>query len=201
MTRIKMAREDDGAALAAIYRPYVETSVISFETAPPDASEMTRRVVDTVADFPWLICEIDGRAAGYAYATRHRVRAAYLWSVDTSVYLDRQYWRCGIGRGLYASLFAILAAQGFYNAYAGITLPNPASVALHKAAGFKPVGVYRRVGFKRDAWHDVGWWQLTLQAHIAAPQPPLALAAVCSRPDWQSLVASGEGLIRPEAAR
>ena len=199
--RIRVAREDDGAAVAAIYRPYVETSVISFETVPPDTSEMSRRIADTVTNFPWLMCEIEGRAAGYAYATPHRVRAAYLWSVDTSVYLGRQYWRCGIGRGLYASLFAILAAQGFYNAYAGITLPNPASVALHKAAGFKPVGVYRRVGFKRDAWHDVGWWQLTLQAHIAAPQPPLALAAVCSRPDWQSLVASGEGLIRPEAAR
>jgi L-amino acid N-acyltransferase YncA len=201
MTRIRMAREDDGAAVAAIYRPYVETSVISFETAPPDASEMTRRVVDTVADFPWLICEIDGRAAGYAYATRHRVRAAYLWSVDTSVYLDRQYWRCGIGRGLYASLFAILAAQGFYNAYAGITLPNPASVALHEAVGFEPVGVYRRTGFKHGGWHDVAWWQLTLQPHTVSPQPPLALAAIRSRSDWESLVATGQPFIRPPAAR
>ena len=199
MARIRVAREDDGAAVAAIYRPYVETSVISFETTPPDASEMFRRISDTLADFPWLICEIDGRPAGYAYATRHRVRSAYLWSVDTSVYLDRQYWRCGIGRGLYASLFAILVAQGFFNAYAGITLPNPASVALHEAAGFKPVGVYRRVGFKNDAWHDVGWWQLTLQPHTARPQPPLVLATVRSRPDWQALVASGEPFIRPPA--
>jgi L-amino acid N-acyltransferase YncA len=199
-SRIRVAREDDGASAAAIYQPFVETSVISFEAAPPDSSEMSRRIVDTVADFPWLICEIGGRAAGYAYATRHRVRAAYLWSVDTSVYVDRQYWRLGIGRGLYASLFAILAAQGFYNAYAGITLPNPASVALHEAAGFKPVGVYRRVGFKHDGWHDVGWWELTLQAHSASPQPPLALAALRSRPEWESLVASGEPFIRPTAA-
>lgn len=197
--RIRVAHEDDGAAVAAIYRPYVETSVISFETAPPDTSEMSRRIADTVTNFPWLICEIEGRAAGYAYATPHRVRAAYVWSVDTSVYLDRQYWRCGIGRGLYASLFAILAAQGFYNAYAGITLPNPASVALHEAAGFTPVGVYRRVGFKNDGWHDVGWWQLTLQPHSAAPPLPLALATVRNRPGWQALVARGEPFIRPPA--
>ena len=201
MTRIRLALEDDGAAVAAIYRPYVETSVISFETAPPDASEMSRRIADTVADFPWLICEIDGRAAGYAYATRHRVRAAYLWSVDTSVYLDRQCWRCGIGRGLYASLFAILVAQGFYNAYAGITLPNPASVALHQAVGFEPVGVYTRTGFKHGGWHDVAWWQLTLQPHTASPQPPLALAALQSRSDWESLVSIGQPFIRPPAAR
>jgi phosphinothricin acetyltransferase len=121
--------------------------------------------------------------------------------VDTSVYVDRQYWRFGIGRGLYASLFAILAAQGFYNAYAGITLPNPASVALHEAAGFKPVGVYRRVGFKHDGWHDVGWWELTLQEHSASPQQPLAFAGLRSRPEWESLVASGERFTRPAAAR
>jgi phosphinothricin acetyltransferase len=199
--RIRTAREDDGAAVAAIYRPFVDTSVISFETVAPDTREMSRRIADTIADFPWLVCDIGGHVAGYAYATRHRVRAAYQWSVDTSVYIDRQHWRCGIGRGLYASLFAILTAQGFYNAYAGITLPNPASVGFHEAAGFRPVGVYRRVGFKHDLWHDVGWWERTLQAHAPSPPPPLAFAAVQGRSDWTSLVAGGEPLMRPTESR
>ena len=129
------------------------------------------------AAYPWLVCEIDGDVAGYAYATTHRVRAAYRWSVDTSVYVDAAPAAAGVGRGLYRSLFAILAAQGFVNAFAGIALPNPGSVALHEAVGFEPLGVYRRVGFKFGDWHDVGWWQLALTAHEASPDAPLRSAA------------------------
>ena len=171
--RIRVAEAGDAEAIAAIYRPAVESSAISFETVAPGRDEIARRLADTLVAYPWLVCEIGGRVAGYAYASTHRVRAAYQWSVDTSVYVDEAFRRSGVGRGLYRSLFAILGAQGFFNAFAGIALPNPASVALHEAVGFEPLGVYRRVGFKLGAWHDVGWWYLPLQPLPASPVPPV----------------------------
>ena len=196
---IRLAQNRDAEPLVAIYRPFVETTAVSFEALPPDGKEMTRRIAETIAAYPWLVCEIDGQVAGYAYATRHRERAAYQWSVDTSVYVASRYWRCGVGRGLYASLFRILTALGFFNAYAGIALPNPASVALHESVGFTPVGVYQRVGYKLGVWHDVGWWQLLLKAHDATPTEPLDMAAVRTHPAWESLLASGESVIRSRA--
>jgi phosphinothricin acetyltransferase len=198
--RIRLADASDAEAIAAIYRPVVESTAISFETVAPDRDEIARRLADTLVSHPWLVCDIGGRVAGYAYATKHRVRGAYQWSVDTSVYVDEAWRRSGVGRGLYRSLFAILAAQGFFNAFAGIALPNDASVALHEAVGFEPLGVYRRVGFKFGAWLDVGWWQLALRVHEASPDAPLPLEAVCRRGDWASLLSSGEPSIRAHAA-
>lgn len=198
--QIRLATAQDGEAVAAIYRPVVADTAISFETMPPDDTEMARRIDETLLSYPWLVCDIDGRPAGYAYAARHRVRGAYQWSVDTSVYIADAYRRRGVGRGLYTSLFAILAAQGYFNAFAGIALPNPASVALHESTGFEPIGVYRRVGYKLDRWHDVGWWQLTLKQHEASPSAPLDVAAVSGRPGWTKLLTLGESVIRAEAA-
>jgi phosphinothricin acetyltransferase len=175
---VRLALPADAAAVAAIYRPIVEATTISFETEAPDEGEMRRRIIETLAAYPWLVCERDGQLAGYAYATAHRVRGAYRWSVDTSVYVHPDFQRRGIGQGLYRSLFAILTAQGFFNAFAGISLPNAASVALHERAGFKPIGVYRNVGYKLGAWRDVGWWQLTLNEPDRQPEPPLGPAAV-----------------------
>src|SRR5262245_15941019 len=115
--RIRLAHERDAEAIAAIYRPVVEDTAISFETVAPNSDEMAHRVAETMRMYPWLVCDRDGQIAGYAYATRHRVRAAYQWSVDTSVYIDHAHRRSGIGRGLYLSLFAILTAQGYFNAF------------------------------------------------------------------------------------
>ena len=117
--RIRLALEADAAAIAAIYRPIVESTAISFETAAPDTVEMSRRLRETMTTHPWLVCELEGQVAGYAYATKHRVRGAYRWSVDTSVYVSNARQRLGIARGLYRSLFAVLAAQGYFNAFAG----------------------------------------------------------------------------------
>ena len=194
--RIRLANDNDADAVAAIYRPIVDQTAISFETVAPDRYEMARRMVETLRHYPWLVCERDGHVVGYAYAARHRVRPAYQWSVDTSVYIDRHYRRSGVGRGLYLSLFGILAAQGYFNAYAGIALPNDSSVALHESMGFEPLGVYRRVGYKLGEWRDVGWWQLNMREHEATPTDPLALMEVQRHPTWQALLTRGESVIR-----
>jgi len=194
--RIRFVDPSDADAIAAIYRPVVETTTISFETVPLASDEIARRIAETVVTHPWLVCEIGGRVAGYAYATRHRVRAAYRWSVDTSVYVDTSCRRCGVGLGLYASLRAALTAQGYVNAFAGISLPNPASVGLHEAVGFKAIGVYRSAGYKLGAWLDVGWWQLALQSPAEPPSEPLEIGVVRTRPDWAVLLNSGASLVR-----
>jgi phosphinothricin acetyltransferase len=193
---LRLATRDDAAAVAEIYRPIVVSKPISFEVEPPDALEMQRRIQETLAVYPWLICGHRGDVVGYAYAGRHRARAAYQWSVDTSVYVDSAFHRRGIGRGLYTSLFRILAAQGFVSAYAGVTLPNTSSVALHESVGFQPVGVYRNAGYKLGQWYDVGWWQRALQAPAATPSPPLNLGEIVRDPSWQQMLVSGLSCIR-----
>jgi len=158
---IRPATVADAAAIAAVYRPYVVDTVISFETEPPDGDEMARRMA-AEPPLPWLVAERDGRVTGYAYASAHRARAAYRWGADVSVYLDATEHGRGTGGALYGRLLPLLRDLGYVAAYAGIALPNPASVGLHESLGFSLVGVYRRVGYKHGGWHDVGWWQLPL---------------------------------------
>ena len=188
---LRLARTADARAVAAIYGPIVESTAISFETEPPTAEEMAQRIRMTLGQWPWLVCDRAGDVLGYAYASRHRDRAAYQWSVDVSVYVHPRAHRSGVGRALYTSLVRLLALQGFYNAYAGITLPNAPSVGLHEALGFVPVGVYRNVGFKLGAWHDVGWWSLALQPTASRPSPPLDLPVMMGQPEVDSALKLG----------
>lgn len=159
----------DAAACAAIYRPHVDPGPASFEGAPPDEPEMARRMAATLERLPWLVAERDGAVAGYAYASAHRDRVGYRWAVDVAVYVGTEHQRRGVGRELYDDLLPRLAGQGLRVACAGITLPNPGSVALHEAFGFRPVGTYRSIGFKDGAWRDVGWWQRPLGEGDATP--------------------------------
>ncbi len=154
--------ERDAAAVAAIYAPYVTDSVASFELTPPDAAYFARKIEALERTHAFLVCERDGRVAGYAYADPHRERAAYRWTVEVSVYIDAAFHRQGVGRELYTALLARIRARGFRQACAGITLPNAGSVGLHEAFGFEPIGVWRNVGWKAGGWRDVGWWQLQL---------------------------------------
>ena len=193
---IRLATTADAPAAAAIYAPYVTSSVISFEAAPPSADEMASRIASTLSHAPYLVCEKDAEVLAFAYAAKHRERAAYRWSVDVSVYVDKRAHRQGLGRALYTSLFALLRLQGFYAAHAGITLPNPKSVGLHEAMGFVRVGVYRSVGFKMGGWHDVGWWQLALRERMGEPAPPLTVAEAQARPEWGPAIASGLAVVR-----
>lgn len=184
----RLARCADAAALAAIYAPYVRDSVVTFETDVPDAGEFARRIERIGSAYPWLLAEADGEAVGYAYAGEYRTRRAYRWSVEVTVYLADAARRRGIGRGLYARLFALLRAQGYVNAYGVVTLPNAASVGLHEAMGFVPIGVHRHTGYKHGAWHDVGWWQLTLREPPGRPDEPLPLPRLDEAIVRQSLI-------------
>jgi len=200
-TFIRLATEQDAGQIQAIYAPIVRQTAISFETESPTVEEVQRRVTDTLARLPWLVCEQQGKIFGYAYASPHRARAAYRWSVDVSVYVHAQARRQGIGHGLYKSLFKILTLQGFYNAYAGIALPNPGSVGLHEAFGFKPIGVYRGVGYKLGAWHDVGWWHLPLQPTKVPPEELISLQEVLESEEGKAALRAGEAAAVPPKKR
>ncbi len=172
---IRTANPADADAIAAIYAPIVTDTAISFELEAPGAAEMARRIAATLPLLPWLVGE-DGAGGlrGYVYASRFRERAAYQWAVEVTAYVRADCRGQGVGRRLYTRLFELLAGLGYFQAVAGITLPNAASVGLHEALGFEAVSRYRNVGYKHGAWRDVGYWQKALQPLQAAPAAPRA---------------------------
>jgi L-amino acid N-acyltransferase YncA len=191
MATIRLATIPDAAAVAAIYAPYCDGTVISFEETAPTAGEMARRIASIGGIRPWIVLEEDGEVIGYAYASAHHERAAYRWSVSTAIYVSRHHHRRGAGRALYTTLFALLRSLGYRQATAGITLPNPASVGLHGAFGFVPVGVYRHIGYKMGRWHDVGWYQAEIQSALAHPPEPRSIREIVDTPEWQDAVQRG----------
>ena len=166
------APQRDAAACAAIYAPYVHDTSVSFEEVAPTTDEFAALIAETSRRHPWLVLEDAGAVVGYAYATQHRARAAYRWAADVAIYVDRARHRGGAGRTLYEALLELLRRQGLHSACAGVTLPNDASVGLHRALGFEHVGTYRSIGWKAGAWRDVSWWQLRLAPDAGADAPP-----------------------------
>jgi phosphinothricin acetyltransferase len=195
-SRIRFAEPGDAGAVRAIYAPYCEATAVSFELRPPTVEEMGQRIEAISPQYPWRGGERGGGVAGYVYACRHRERAAYRWAVDVTVYVDSAHHRRGLGRALYTSLISMLRQQGYYRAYAGITLPNPASVGVHEAMGFRPVATYSSVGFKLGRWHDVGWWQLALLPPAVDPPEPTPITALRGLPSIAAALAEGERLLR-----
>ncbi len=193
---IRVAAERDAEAIAGIYAPAVTDSSTSFELMPPDAEEMRRRILAVLPLYPWLVYESSEAVLGYVYATTHKERAAYRWSVDVSAYIRHDAHRRGIARALYTALFEILAIQGYRNAYAGATLPNPGSVHLHEAMGFEQVGVYHQVGYKFGKWHDVAWFERQLAERVIDPSEPIAFATLATSREVKTAMARAEGLIR-----
>jgi L-amino acid N-acyltransferase YncA len=195
---MRVATPDDAAQVLEIYAPFCVATPVSFETEAPPAEEIERRIVTTLEFFPWLIVAEGERVLGYAYASRHRERAAYRWSADVSVYVREDARGKGVGRALYASLFAVLRFQGIYNILAGISLPNPASVAVHEAMGLRPIGLYTRIGYKCGEWHDVGWWQLALPHPGGEPLEPLSFPSIRDSLECTDAIRSGLGFIKRE---
>jgi phosphinothricin acetyltransferase len=161
--KIRQATLSDAPALLAIYAPFIESTPVSFETAVPTVEEFAGRIAKSLSKWQYLVAERDGRIAGYAYGSTHRERAAYRFSVEVSAYVDSRYHRQGIGSALYKQLFEDLIAKGYCSAFAGITVPNDASIGMHRSAGFEMIGVFRKIGWKFDRWHDVAWMQRTLR--------------------------------------
>jgi L-amino acid N-acyltransferase YncA len=161
----------DAARCAEILAPYADGPE-TFLDGAPSVTEMRTAIGRTTATHPWLVAERDGHVVGYAYAGPHRTRPAYRWAAEVSVYVDRAWTGRGVGRSLYEELLVSLRRQRLHVALAGISLPNPGSVALHEALGFTPVGVFREVGWKAGAWRSVGWWQLILGSGSNRTQPP-----------------------------
>lgn len=185
---LRAARPDDAEALLAIYAPVVIQTAISFEYEPPSVDEMARRV-RTKNEHPWIVDERDGTIVGYAYASRFRERDAYDWCTETTVYVAASARRGGVARGLYRALLSLLGLQGFTMAYAGIALPNDASVRLHEAMGFVHAGTLARAGLKLGKWHDLGFWQRELAPAAEAAARPRSAAVVAATDAWRATLA------------
>lgn len=161
--RIRPVEPTDVAAMHAIYVPVVEQTTISFELEPPSLETFGARIARYADGWACLVAEFEGGVVGYAYGSSHRERAAYAWSTETSVYVRLDARRSGVGKALYQALLAALAERGYCHAYAGVTLPNEASVGLHRSVGFRDIGTFPSVGYKFGAWHDVGWFHRPLR--------------------------------------
>lgn len=194
--RIRLAARADAADILEIYAPIVRDTHISFETLAPSEVEIADRISRTLRQYPWLVCEIDAKLAGYAYASPFRSRAAYQWTAETTVYVHPNYQGRGVARALYRSLIAILRNQGYRNAIGVIALPNAASVRAHEAIGFRKIGVIGSAGYKDGDWHDTGWWQLELQPLGPAPLAPRTIQHAAAELGFDQLLETGLSSIK-----
>lgn len=159
---IRRATDRDAAMVAAIYNYYVANTTSTFETDPVETTTIADRIREKLEHHDWLVGEIDGRLAGYAYYGSFRSRPAYDHTVESTVYVDPADTGRGYGNLLYTALMVSAASKGFKEAVGFISLPNPASVALHRSLGFKEVGVLSNVGFKSHRYVDVAIYQRSL---------------------------------------
>ncbi len=173
MSSIRLAVPEDAGNILGIYAPYIENTTFTFETEVPSIADFSVRIRKYLDSWPWLVCEVNGTIAGYAYASGYRERVAYQWGVECSVYVHDDFHRVGVAGALYASLFEILQKQGFRNVYAVINLPNERSVAFHESCGFRYFATYEQVGYKLGQWKNVGWWRLILNDFGKEPAAPV----------------------------
>lgn len=176
--RIRGAEPEDVPAMLELYRPYVEGSVATFEYEVPSLEEFAGRVEHVTRQFPWLVCEAEGRVAGYAYASGFHTRQAYQWACELSVYVEMGEHRRGVGSALYCTLLRLLKRQGYYQAYAVITVPNEESQAFHQRFGFEQVGYLPQCGFKLGQWCGIEYQLLRLREPSVPAQAPLPVSAV-----------------------
>jgi len=170
---LRPAATADGAALCAIYRPYVMETAITFICKEPTSEGFSEKIASLMPQYPFIVCEESGKALGYAYASALRPHDAYQWDAELSVYVDIDHHGHGIGRKLYATLLDLLQIQGYQTVYGVLSLPNEKSLALHAAFGFETLGVFPKSGYKLDKWHDIIWLQKTLGDFPIDPKPPI----------------------------
>lgn len=178
MAVIRKAEKHDIPAILQIYSPYIKNTSVSFEYEVPSLKEFTLRFEKITKQFPWLVCEIDGVPAGYAYASKAFERAAYQWDADISVYIDQNFHRKGIAMAFYQCIEQFLVMQGYYHLYAGVTGGNQNSIRFHQSLGFSQFAVYRNCGYKLGAWHHVIWFEKDLQKLNDAPILPIAFSSL-----------------------
>lgn len=155
--QIRLAEVEDARRILEIYAPYVSDTALTLTSTIPSIEQVVQTMLDVKKRYPYLVCCIDGTVVGFAYGLRMRPHEAYNWNTELSIYIDPEYQGQGIATALYTALFQILKNQGYCNLYAVITIPNDASVALHKRFGFKELTVMKKSGYKLGAWHDVLW--------------------------------------------
>lgn len=173
--KIRFAKPEDAENILNIYQKYITDTVITFEMQVPSVLEFQNRMSKIMEQFPYLVCEMDGKVVGYAYASKHRERAAYQWSADLSIYIEETYHRQHIATMLYDKLIDLLKMQGYCTVHVGVTSPNPNSEAFHEAYGFETVGVFRNVGYKLGQWRDVKWYSLPVSEYPECPAQPTSI--------------------------
>lgn len=172
MSSIRIAKQTEAESILNIYTPYIQNTSFTFETEVPTIDEFKKRIESYLVNWPWLVCEINGKIAGYAYCGKHRERIAYQWCTESSVYVHDDFQRMGVAKALYAAIIELVKLQGYRNLYAVINLPNERSVLFHEQMGFKYFATYKNVGYKLGKWKNVGWWELQLNEYNLEPEPP-----------------------------
>ena len=185
---IRLATEDDCVSLLEVYEEFISNTAVTFEVEVPSVSEFGKRITKVLEKHPWLVCEINREIVGYAYASKHRERAAYQWSVDVTVYINPKYHRMHIATALYTTLIGLLKEQGYYSAYAGVALPNIKSEGFHEYFGFKSVEVFHNVGYKFDEWRDVKWFELTILEHTKNPTVPKTINEIKDTQEFKDII-------------
>lgn len=167
---IRFVNETDSENIFSIYKPYIENTTITFECIPPTLIDFKKRIEKISSFYPYIVCEIENKIIGYAYATKVRERAAYQWDAELSIYLDNKYLHFGIGKILYKALLDLLKEQNIYNVYGVITQPNKISEKLHESLGFTKIGVFHNTGNKFNKWLDVVWYEKSLLEFSPVPK-------------------------------
>lgn len=194
--RIRLATENDSESLLNIYGEFILNTSVTFETAVPSVMEFSNRIRNVLESFPWLVCEINGENVGYAYASKHRERAAYQWSVDVTVYIYPQFHRKHIATALYTALIELLKIQGYYSAFAGVSLPNLNSEGFHESFGFKPIGVFHNVGYKLGEWRDVKWFELAISEYSKKPELPITINKIKDTEEFKNIIKKAMQIIK-----
>ena len=191
---IRLAERPDVAGILEIYAPFIFDTSVTFEETVPDEASFWERIKGIMAELPFLVCEIDGRIAGYAYASDYRSRASYRWTKEVSVYIHPDFYRRRVAQALYTSLNEMVCYQGIADLLAIITMPNESSVGFHEHFGYRKCAEFSKVGYKLGQWQTVGWFELFLQDETMSPKERiLTLDEITGLPVFQKAIEKGLG--------